>query len=67
MGTRLTRQENGALAFRLPNVTSGEQSEEVCADLANHTWPPLQTTILSGGSSHSNDPPWTDYSGSGRF
>jgi hypothetical protein len=34
---------------------------EACADLANPSWPPLQTNTLTGGSSYFSDPQWANY------
>ena len=34
---------------------------EACTNLANHTWSPVSTNILRGGSSYFSDPQWTNY------
>jgi hypothetical protein len=34
---------------------------EVCTNLANHTWSPVGTNTLTGGSSYFSDPQWTSY------
>jgi hypothetical protein len=36
---------------------------EACADLANPDWSPVQTNILTGGSSYFSDPQWTNSPG----
>ena len=36
---------------------------EACTDLANPVWTPVQTNILTGGSSYFSDPMWTNYPG----
>jgi hypothetical protein len=33
---------------------------EACTNLANHTWFPLQTNTLGGGSFYFSDPTWTN-------
>ena len=35
---------------------------EAGTNLANHTWPPVGTNTLSGGSSYFSDSQWTNYS-----
>jgi hypothetical protein len=34
---------------------------EACTNLANHTWSPVGTNTLTGGSSYFSDPQWTNY------
>ena len=34
---------------------------EACTNLANHTWSPVGTNTLTGGSSYFSDPRWTNY------
>jgi BspA type Leucine rich repeat region (6 copies) len=34
---------------------------EACTNLANHTWSPVATNTLTGGSSYFSDPQWTNY------
>jgi len=34
---------------------------EARTNLANHTWSPVGTNILTGGSSYFSDPQWTNY------
>jgi hypothetical protein len=34
---------------------------EACTNLTNHTWSPVATNTLTGGSSYFSDPQWTNY------
>jgi hypothetical protein len=34
---------------------------EVCTNLANPIWSPVETNTLTGGSSYFSDPQWTNY------
>jgi hypothetical protein len=34
---------------------------EACTKLGNHTWSPVATNTLTGGSSYFSDPQWTNY------
>jgi hypothetical protein len=34
---------------------------EASEDLANHSWSPVATNILTGGSAYFGDPQWTNY------
>ncbi|HWY32809.1 MAG TPA: hypothetical protein VNX46_18740 [Candidatus Acidoferrum sp.] len=53
-------QSNG-FGFNI-NWASGQTVVvEACTNLANTSWLPVQTNMLSGGSFYFSDPQWTNY------
>jgi hypothetical protein len=49
--------------FTISWATNVPVVAEACTNLANHTWAPLQTNTLTGGSCYFSDPDWTNYPG----
>jgi hypothetical protein len=53
-------QTNG-FGFIISWATNIPVVVEACTNLANHTWSPVGTNNLTGGSSYFSDPQWTNY------
>jgi hypothetical protein len=63
---RITRSHPGILpaspfGFHVIWVSGMTVVVDACAHVANPTWIPLATNTLTGGSSYSTDPQWTNY------
>jgi hypothetical protein len=59
-GTSFGVQTN-RFGFIISWATNTPVVVEVCTNLANHTWAPVGTNTLIGGSSYFSDPKWTNY------
>jgi len=61
-GTGLGVQTNG-FGFTISWAANIDVVVEASTDLANPSWIPLKTNILTGGSSYFSDPQWTNFPG----
>ena len=50
-----------AFGFIISWATNVPVVAEASANLADHTWSPVSTNTLIGGSSYFSDPQWTNY------
>jgi hypothetical protein len=60
IGSSLGVQTN-QFGFIISWASNAYVAVEACTDLASPTWSPLQTNVLTGGSSYFSDPQWTNY------
>ena len=49
------------LGFTITGTSNWVVVVEACTTPANHTWSPVHTNTLTGGSSYFSDPQWTNY------
>jgi hypothetical protein len=51
----------GQFGFNITGTTNMPIVIETCTNLFNPVWQPIQTNVLTGGSSYFNDPQWTNW------
>jgi hypothetical protein len=54
--------QTNSFGFTISWATNTSIIVEACANLANQDWQPLQTNVLTSGSTYFSDRTWTNYS-----
>ncbi|MGB7748707.1 MAG: hypothetical protein WBN75_15640 [Verrucomicrobiia bacterium] len=53
--------QSNKFGFNITGATNLVVVVEVCTNLSNPVWQPIQTNTLTSGSSYFSDPQWTNY------